>query len=128
MKWHLKDGVGLVVRCEYDAVLPPPNKPTYISIKALNEWDSKVCMAYIYTCFMYIYMCIMYNVTSVVLLRDVVYETKDHMCIRVYVLPTKHRRVCMDVMLGLLVFSLAVVWRDGVEEETGLPERGLSGH
>ena len=42
MKWHLKDGVGLVVRCEYDAVLPPPNKPTFISIKALNEWDSKV--------------------------------------------------------------------------------------
>ena len=45
MKWYLKDGVGLVVRCEYDAVLPPPNKPTYISIKALNEWDSKVCHA-----------------------------------------------------------------------------------
>lgn len=42
MKWYLKDGVGLVVRCEYDAVLPPPNKPTYISIKALNEWDSKL--------------------------------------------------------------------------------------
>ena len=42
MKWQLKDGVGLVVRCEYDAVLPPANKPTYISIKALNEWDSKV--------------------------------------------------------------------------------------
>lgn len=42
MKWHLKDGVGLVVRCEYDAILPPISKPTYISIKALNEWDSKV--------------------------------------------------------------------------------------
>lgn len=42
MKWQLKDGVGLVVRCEYDAVLPPPSKPTYITIKALNEWDSKV--------------------------------------------------------------------------------------
>lgn len=42
MKWQLKEGVGLVVRCEYDAVLPPPNKTTYISIKALNEWDSKV--------------------------------------------------------------------------------------
>ena len=42
MKWQLKDGVGLVVRCEYDAVLPPPNKPTYVTIKALNEWDSKV--------------------------------------------------------------------------------------
>ena len=50
MKWQLKDGVGLVVRCEYDAVLPPPSRPTYISIKALNEWDSKV-----YTCTVCVY-------------------------------------------------------------------------
>jgi translation initiation factor 3 subunit D len=42
MKWQLKEGVGLVARCEYDAVLPPASKPTYASIKALNEWDSKL--------------------------------------------------------------------------------------
>ena len=45
MRWQLKDGMGLVVRCEYDAVLPPPKKSTsstFMNIKALNEWDSKV--------------------------------------------------------------------------------------
>ena len=48
MKWQLKDGVGLVARCEYDAVLPPASKPTYVSIKALNEWDSKVTIARVF--------------------------------------------------------------------------------
>ena len=43
MKWRLKNDVGLVVRCEYDALLPTPQgRSTYINIKALNEWDPKV--------------------------------------------------------------------------------------
>ena len=43
MKWRLKNDVGLVVRCEYDALLPTTQgRSTYINIKALNEWDPKV--------------------------------------------------------------------------------------
>lgn len=42
MKWRLKNDVGLVVRCEYDALLPTTQgRSTYINIKALNEWDPK---------------------------------------------------------------------------------------
>ena len=43
MKWRLKNDVGLVVRCEYDALLPTTQgRSTYINIKALTEWDPKV--------------------------------------------------------------------------------------
>jgi len=39
----MKDGIGLVVRCEYDAVMPTAaHGLSFINIKALNEWDSKV--------------------------------------------------------------------------------------
>ena len=45
-KYYLKDGVGMVVRCEHDAALPPSDpkgEPSvFINVKALNEWDPKV--------------------------------------------------------------------------------------
>ena len=42
MKWNLGRGVGLVARCEYDAIMPTQQGKVFINIKALNEWDSKV--------------------------------------------------------------------------------------
>lgn len=43
MKWDLGGGVGLVARCEYDAVMPyHGQKKVFINVKALNEWDPKV--------------------------------------------------------------------------------------
>ena len=45
-KYTLKDGLGLIVRCEHNTVLPPtsPNHSPdqFINIKSLNEWDPKV--------------------------------------------------------------------------------------
>lgn len=42
-KWDLDNGVVLVARCEHDAVLLSPNgELQYLTIKALNEWDSKL--------------------------------------------------------------------------------------
>lgn len=42
-KWNLNNGVVLVARCEHDAVmLGPQNEMQFLSIKALNEWDSKL--------------------------------------------------------------------------------------
>ncbi|CAG9856753.1 unnamed protein product [Phyllotreta striolata] len=42
-KWDLGGGVILVARCEHDAVVQSPNgELQFLSIKALNEWDSKV--------------------------------------------------------------------------------------
>lgn len=42
-KYDLGGGVVLVCRCEHDAVMTGPNGETqFITIKALNEWDSKV--------------------------------------------------------------------------------------
>lgn len=42
-KWDLGSGVILICRCEHDAVMTGPNgESQYLSIKALNEWDSKV--------------------------------------------------------------------------------------
>ena len=45
-KFYLKDGVGMVVRCEHDSALPPSDPKgepeVFINIKALNEWDPKV--------------------------------------------------------------------------------------
>ena len=45
LKWNLKEDIGLVARCEYDAVMPTAaHGLSYINIKALNEWDPKVAM------------------------------------------------------------------------------------
>jgi translation initiation factor 3 subunit D len=45
-KWDLGSGVILICRCEHDAVMTGPNgENQYLSIKALNEWDSKVNFA-----------------------------------------------------------------------------------
>ncbi|XP_053970156.1 eukaryotic translation initiation factor 3 subunit D-1 [Anastrepha obliqua] len=42
-KWNLGSGIVLVARCEHDGVLQSPNgDPQFLSIKALNEWDSKL--------------------------------------------------------------------------------------
>ncbi|XP_046392789.1 eukaryotic translation initiation factor 3 subunit D isoform X1 [Ischnura elegans] len=42
-KWDLDNGVVLIARCEHDAVLQNVNgELQYITIKALNEWDSKL--------------------------------------------------------------------------------------
>lgn len=42
-KWDLGNGVILVARCEHDAVVQTPNgELQFLSIKALNEWDSKL--------------------------------------------------------------------------------------
>ncbi|CAH3997180.1 eukaryotic translation initiation factor 3 subunit D [Pieris brassicae] len=42
-KWNLNNGVVLVARCEHDAVLQGPQGETqFLTIKALNEWDSKL--------------------------------------------------------------------------------------
>jgi translation initiation factor 3 subunit D len=42
-KWDLDNGVVLIARCEHDAVMHGPNgELQFVSIKALNEWDSKV--------------------------------------------------------------------------------------
>jgi hypothetical protein len=42
-KWDLDNGIILVARCEHDAVLIPPAADLqFLTIKALNEWDSKV--------------------------------------------------------------------------------------
>lgn len=41
-KWDLGNDVKLVARCEHDAVTHGPHDETlFLSIKALNEWDSK---------------------------------------------------------------------------------------
>jgi translation initiation factor 3 subunit D len=41
--WILNGGVELVARCEHDAVMIAPTGDTqFITIKALNEWDSKL--------------------------------------------------------------------------------------
>ncbi|TMW45860.1 hypothetical protein DOY81_009064 [Sarcophaga bullata] len=42
-KWNLGSDIVLVARCEHDGVLQTPNnEPQFLSIKALNEWDSKL--------------------------------------------------------------------------------------
>ena len=42
LKWSLGGNIGLVARCEYDAVMATGTGQSFINIKALNEWDSKV--------------------------------------------------------------------------------------
>jgi len=42
-KWDLQNGIVLVSRCEHDAVIQLPSGDNqFLTIKALNEWDSKV--------------------------------------------------------------------------------------
>ncbi|XP_018319021.1 eukaryotic translation initiation factor 3 subunit D [Agrilus planipennis] len=42
-KWDLGGGIVLIARCEHDAVVQSPNgELQFLTIKALNEWDSKV--------------------------------------------------------------------------------------
>ncbi|KAI4456999.1 eukaryotic translation initiation factor 3 subunit 7 [Holotrichia oblita] len=42
-KWDLGNGIILVARCEHDAVVQlPSGELQYLTIKALNEWDSKL--------------------------------------------------------------------------------------
>ncbi|XP_014246561.1 eukaryotic translation initiation factor 3 subunit D [Cimex lectularius] len=41
-KWDLDNGVILVARCEHDAVVNSPSGDQFLTIKALNEWDSKL--------------------------------------------------------------------------------------
>lgn len=42
-KWDLDNGIVLIARCEHDAVMQMPNGDIqFFTIKALNEWDSKV--------------------------------------------------------------------------------------
>lgn len=42
-KWDLDNGIILICRCEHDGVLLTPNvENQFLTIKALNEWDSKV--------------------------------------------------------------------------------------
>jgi len=42
-KWDLNNGIVLISRCEHDAVMQGPNNENqFLSIKALNEWDSKL--------------------------------------------------------------------------------------
>ncbi|XP_056641454.1 eukaryotic translation initiation factor 3 subunit D [Diorhabda carinulata] len=42
-KWDLGGGIILVSRCEHDAVVQSPNgELQFLTIKALNEWDSKL--------------------------------------------------------------------------------------
>lgn len=46
-KWDLDNGIILVARCEHDAVLQTPSGDLqYLTIKALNEWDSKVSVSW----------------------------------------------------------------------------------
>lgn len=41
-KFELGGGIGLIVRCEHDAVMAGPSAEVqYINIKALNEWDPR---------------------------------------------------------------------------------------
>lgn len=44
LKWKLGEDIGMVARCEFDAIMPSASSTGnfYINIKALNEWDPKV--------------------------------------------------------------------------------------
>jgi translation initiation factor 3 subunit D len=42
LKWDLGGNLGMVARCEFDAITPTAGGNFYINIKALNEWDPKV--------------------------------------------------------------------------------------
>lgn len=41
--WKLGDDIDLVVRCEHDGVMTGANgEVSFVNIKTLNEWDSRV--------------------------------------------------------------------------------------
>ncbi|PVD39398.1 hypothetical protein C0Q70_02028 [Pomacea canaliculata] len=43
-KWDLGNDIVLISRCEHDAVMYGPNNEVqFISVKSLNEWDSRFC-------------------------------------------------------------------------------------
>lgn len=47
-KWDLDGGIVLVARCEHDSVTTGSAGDTqFINIKALNEWDSRVCSRFV---------------------------------------------------------------------------------
>lgn len=42
-RWKLGDDIDLIVRCEHDGVMTGANgEVSFINIKTLNEWDSRV--------------------------------------------------------------------------------------
>jgi len=47
-KWDLGNGIELICRCEHDAATYGPNGELQLmNIKALNEWDSRVCSSFV---------------------------------------------------------------------------------
>jgi len=41
--WKLGDDIDLIVRCEHDGVMTGANgEVSFVNIKTLNEWDSRV--------------------------------------------------------------------------------------
>ncbi len=46
-RWNLGNNINLIIRSELDAVTKGPNDEIqFLNIKALNEWDSRVCLIY----------------------------------------------------------------------------------
>lgn len=44
-RWKLGEDIDLIVRCEHDGVMTGANgELSFINVKALNEWDSRVRM------------------------------------------------------------------------------------
>lgn len=44
--WKLGEDIDLVVRCEHDGVMTGANgEVSFINVKTLNEWDSRVSPA-----------------------------------------------------------------------------------
>lgn len=42
-RWKLGEDIDLIVRCEHDGVMTGANgEVSFINIKTLNEWDSRV--------------------------------------------------------------------------------------
>lgn len=42
-RWQLGEDIDLIVRCEHDGVMTGANgEVSFINIKTLNEWDSRV--------------------------------------------------------------------------------------
>lgn len=46
--WKLGDDIDLIVRCEHDGVMTGANgEVSFINVKTLNEWDSRVCCLFL---------------------------------------------------------------------------------
>lgn len=57
-KWDLDNGIVLVCRCELDGVwLTPGGEHQFLTIKALNEWDSKVIFSQFLSFMLSVGMC-----------------------------------------------------------------------